>query len=112
MSPDTLLTGMLIWQIFCLLILGGVAFLVIRLLIIKNFPRKSALASTHPALDYYSVVIRWHSGHQTFLAEVPDLPGCLANGPTKSAALAASEVAISQWLAAAQAQNRLVPAPR
>ena len=105
-------TTMFIWQFFYLAVIGSVGFLVIRLLIIKNFPRKKKSDTSAPSLDLYPVVISWSSEDRKFVAEVPDLPGCVADGTTKAAALAASNAAISQWLDFAHEQGRKVPAPR
>ena len=47
-----------------------------------------------------------------WLATVPALPGCMADGGTPEAALADAEAAISEWLAAAKALNRPIPGPQ
>ena len=107
--PDN---SVFIWQVFNLLLVGGVAFLVIRLLIVKNFPRKSRPGAPAPSLDFYPIVISWSPGDRKFLAEVPDLPGCIADGATKAEALTASEVAVSHWLELARDLGREIPAPR
>ena len=60
----------------------------------------------------YPVVIYWSEEDQAFLAEVPDLPGCLADGPTQAEALANAAVIIEEWLAMAQELNQPIPAPR
>ena len=103
---------MFIWQLFCLAVTGSVGFLVIRLLIIKNYPRKRKPVVSAPSLDLYPVVITWSNDDRKFLAEVPDLPGCMADGGTKAEALAASAVAISHWLDFAHELGREIPAPR
>lgn len=46
-----------------------------------------------------------------FLAEVPDLPGCMADGPTAAEALANVELAVEEWKAAALEMGRSVPEP-
>ena len=105
-------TTLFIWQLFCFAVIGSVGFLVIRLLIIKNFPRKEKPSVSVLSLDLYPVVITWSSDDRKFLAEVPDLPGCMADGATKAEALAASAVAISHWLSFARELGRDIPAPR
>jgi len=75
MSGEAMMTGTLIWQIFCLLVIGGIAFLAIRLLIIKNFPSKSKATSSSFRQDIFPVVITWRATHSAFKAEVPDLAG-------------------------------------
>jgi predicted RNase H-like HicB family nuclease len=47
-----------------------------------------------------------------FIAEVPELPGCAADGPTRQEALAAVEVVISEWLETARELGRPVPKPK
>lgn len=58
------------------------------------------------------VVIYWSEDDQAFLAEVPELPGCMADGPTKAAALAAAEQVAQEWIDTAQELGRPIPAPR
>ena len=59
----------------------------------------------------YPVVIYWSEEDQTFLAEVPDLPGCLADGQTQTEALTNAAVIIEEWLEMAHELNRPIPAP-
>lgn len=46
-----------------------------------------------------------------FLATVPDLPGCMSDGETRTEAVANAEDAIAEWLDTAAALGRAVPAP-
>jgi len=46
-----------------------------------------------------------------WLAEVPDLPGCMADGATRAEALEAIEDAIAEWIDAAKELGRAVPQP-
>ncbi|MDO8500283.1 MAG: type II toxin-antitoxin system HicB family antitoxin [Gemmatimonadaceae bacterium] len=63
--------------------------------------------------DYrYEIIIYWSEPDQAFVAEVPELPGCAADGPTYSAALAEAEVAIQQWIETARELGRDIPTPR
>jgi predicted RNase H-like HicB family nuclease len=111
MSGSQLLNGLLVWQLFCLFVGGGILFLVIRLLIIKNFPRKVDSTSSTFRQDIFPVVITWNTAHHAFLAKAPDLSGCVATGATKAEALAASDVAIQNWLANARKNKLPVPTP-
>lgn len=43
------------------------------------------------------IVIRWSSEDEAFIAEVPELPGCMADGPTRQAALKNVDVVIKEW---------------
>ena len=58
------------------------------------------------------VVIYWSKDDQTFIAEVPELSGCMADGSTKALALAAAEDAARQWIEVAREMGRTVPEPR
>ncbi len=60
----------------------------------------------------YEVIIYWDSGDSIFVAEVPELPGCMAHGPTKSGALAAAESAIRLWIETAHQDGVPVPQPK
>lgn len=42
----------------------------------------------------YEVIIYWSEDDQSFIAEVPELPGCMADGPTYQDAIASAEVVI------------------
>jgi predicted RNase H-like HicB family nuclease len=58
----------------------------------------------------YDVLIRWSDADNTFIAEVPELPGCIADGFTYEAALAAVKVVVSEWIESASAVGRSIPA--
>lgn len=60
----------------------------------------------------YPVVIFWSADDEAFIAEVPDLPGCMADGHTQAEALANVAVIIEEWLETARELNRPIPAPR
>lgn len=63
-------------------------------------------------MDRYEIIIFWSDEDQAFVADVPELLGCMAHGDTHEAALAAVKDAISLWLETAQASGRAVPQPR
>ena len=46
----------------------------------------------------YEVIIYWSKGDEAFIAEVPELPGCAADGTTRQAALKNVDVVIKQWI--------------
>ena len=50
----------------------------------------------------YEVIIYWSKEDKAFIAEVPELPGCMADGPTRRKALANVEVVIEEWIETAQ----------
>ncbi len=60
----------------------------------------------------YEVIIYWSEDDQAFIAEVPELPGCAADGPTKQDALKAVEVIAAEWIETAKALGRPIPSPK
>jgi predicted RNase H-like HicB family nuclease len=60
----------------------------------------------------YEIDLFWSDEDQVFLAEVPDLPGCMAHGRTHEKALAEIRVAIAGWVEVALESGLPVPAPR
>ena len=60
----------------------------------------------------YEVIIYWSEEDGAFLAEVPELAGCMADGPTKAQALAAAERVAEEWMATARSLGRPIPEPR
>ena len=60
----------------------------------------------------YEVIIYWSEPDQAFIAEVPELPGGAADGPSYQAALAAVEVVIHEWIVTATELGRPIPKPR
>jgi len=57
----------------------------------------------------YEVIIYWSDEDQAFIAEVPELPGCAADGPTYQKALANVEVVIQEWIETAKELGRPIP---
>jgi len=57
----------------------------------------------------YEVIIYWSEEDQAFVAEVPELPGCAADGKTYRDALANVEVVIQEWIETAKELGRPVP---
>ena len=63
--------------------------------------------------DYrYEVIIYWSEEDQAFLAEVPELPGCMADGATYADAVSNVEVVIGEWIETAQRLGRPIPEPK
>jgi len=60
----------------------------------------------------YEIVIYWSEADHAFVAEVPELAGCMADGATHSDALQNVETAISEWIATARALGREIPKPK
>jgi predicted RNase H-like HicB family nuclease len=60
----------------------------------------------------YEIIIYWSEDDSTFVAEVPELAGCMADGETYQEALANAEVIIGEWLETARELGRAVPEPK
>ena len=60
----------------------------------------------------YEIILYWSKEDQAFLAEVPELPGCAADGATYQEALLNAELVIREWIETAQELGRPVPEPR
>ena len=60
----------------------------------------------------YEVIIYWSKDDGAFLAEVPELPGCMADGQTYHEALANAEQIIEEWIQTAKEEGRAIPQPK
>lgn len=60
----------------------------------------------------YEIIIYWSDEDQSFIAEVPELPGCMADGATYQEALANAEVIIKEWIETARELGRSIPEPK
>jgi predicted RNase H-like HicB family nuclease len=60
----------------------------------------------------YEVIIYWSEEDQAFIAEVPELPGCAADGKTYREAFANVEVVIKEWIETATELGRPIPQPK
>ena len=60
----------------------------------------------------YEIIIYWGEEDQAYIAEVPELPGCAADGKTYKQALANVEVIINEWIETAKELKRPVPEPK
>lgn len=60
----------------------------------------------------YEVIIYWSDEDESFIAEVPELPGCAADGATHQKALSNVEVIIQEWIETARALGRPIPESR
>ena len=60
----------------------------------------------------YEIIMYWSQEDQAFIAEVPELPGCAADGSTYQQALANVEVVIQEWLETARELGRPIPEPK
>jgi predicted RNase H-like HicB family nuclease len=60
----------------------------------------------------YEIIIYWSQADGTFIAEIPELPGCAADGKTHKEALDNVELIAKEWIETAQELGRPIPAPR
>lgn len=60
----------------------------------------------------YELIIYWSEVDQAFIVEVPELPGCAADGETYQEAVQNVEVVIQEWIATAQELGRSIPEPK
>ena len=60
----------------------------------------------------YEIIIYWSDEDKSYIAEVPELAGCAADGATYKQALANVEVAIREWTETARELGRAIPEPK
>jgi predicted RNase H-like HicB family nuclease len=60
----------------------------------------------------YEIVIYWSKADDSFIAEVPELAGCMADGATYREAVEAVEIVMAEWIETATELGRSIPTPR
>lgn len=60
----------------------------------------------------YELIIYWSDEDQSFVVEVPELPGCMADGETYEQAVEHAQRIIEEWVETARELGRPVPEPR
>jgi predicted RNase H-like HicB family nuclease len=60
----------------------------------------------------YALIIYWSAADQCFVVEVPELPGCMADGDSYEEAVANAKRVIEEWIATAHELGRPVPDPK
>jgi predicted RNase H-like HicB family nuclease len=60
----------------------------------------------------YEVIIYWSADDQAFIAEAPELPGCMTDGRTHGEALRNLEIIMAEWIETARDLGRPIPEPR
>lgn len=60
----------------------------------------------------YEIIIYWSEADQSFIAEVPELAGCMADGKSYAEALMNVETVISEWIETAKELGRTIPKPK
>ncbi len=63
-------------------------------------------------MSKYEIIIYWSDEDGRFIAEVPELPGCMADGETRASVLSNVETVISEWLETAELEGREIPVPK
>ena len=63
-------------------------------------------------MSKYEVIIYWSDEDDAYVAEVPELPGCMADGSSYQEALANAEVVIQEWIDTARELGRPIPEPK
>lgn len=60
----------------------------------------------------YERIIYWSVDDNAFIVEVPELPGCMADGETVEQAVANSEAVIKEWIEVAKERGQEIPEPK
>lgn len=60
----------------------------------------------------YEIIIYWSNEDNCYIAEVPELSGCMTDGATMAEALENADVIIGEWIETAKALGRDIPEPR
>jgi predicted RNase H-like HicB family nuclease len=63
-------------------------------------------------MSKYELIIYWSKEDDAFVVEVPELPGCMADGATYEEAVASAQTAIREWIETAKAIGRPIPQPK
>jgi predicted RNase H-like HicB family nuclease len=63
-------------------------------------------------MNHYEIIIYWSDQDQAYLAEVPELSGCMAHGDSYEKALHNVQEAMTLWLDAAREQGESIPLPK
>ena len=59
----------------------------------------------------YEIILYWSAEDDAFIAEVPELPGCSADGKTQKEALENAQIVIEEWIETAKMMGREIPKP-
>ncbi|NER98774.1 MAG: type II toxin-antitoxin system HicB family antitoxin [Symploca sp. SIO1B1] len=61
---------------------------------------------------HYEIILYWSQEDQAFIAEVPELPGCAADGETYQEAVQNVEIIMQEWIETAKELGRPIPEPK
>ncbi len=60
----------------------------------------------------YEIIMYWSEDDRSFIAEVPELAGCMADGQTYKDALENVQVVIAEWIETTKLKNKTIPKPK
>lgn len=63
-------------------------------------------------MNRYKIVVYWSDEDDCYIAEVPELPGCMADGSDRQEVVRNVELVIDQWLETAQEEGWPIPVPK
>lgn len=63
-------------------------------------------------MSKYELIIYWSKEDEAYVVEVPELPGCMADGATYEEAVANAQVVIREWIETAKTIGRTIPEPK
>ncbi len=63
-------------------------------------------------ISKYEIIIYWSTEDESFIAEVPELAGCMADGKSYQEALQNVEIIIGEWIETAVEAGRAIPTPK
>lgn len=78
----------------------------------SRVPKTSRRAKPVKLRIKYEMIIYWSKADDCFVVEVPELPGCMADGTTYQEAVANAEDVIAFWIECAKKDGELIPEPR
>ena len=62
--------------------------------------------------NHYELIIYWSDEDNSFIVEVPELPGCMSDGNTYQEAVSNAQIVIQEWIDTANETGRTIPQPR
>ena len=90
------------------------AFFIYQLMIIFSYRLESMTEEQHIVNDSvkYEMIIYWSDDDSAYIVEVPELPGCMADGSTPEEAIKNTRKVIAEWIETAKELGREIPKPK
>lgn len=63
-------------------------------------------------MNKYEMIVYWSEDDESFVVEVPELSGCMADGKTYQEAVSNAEIIIQEWIDTASNLGRIIPEPK